>query len=203
VVAGEGIDLAAHGDGAAFRQTYGIDGPIVYFAGRRDFTKNFPVLLEYTLEYWARHGQTYTLAVSGPGTLDVPPALRGAVVDLGFLAVQHKHDAYAAADIFCMPSLLESYSIVIMEAWLQGAAVLVHADCAVTVDQARRSGGGLWFRSFAQFEAAMTLLLREPTLARQLGADGQSWVRANCRWEDVVERVVAAVYGAEGVPCVS
>ena len=202
-VAGEGIDLTACGDGASFRREYNLEGPLVYFTGRRDFTKNFPVLMEYTQEYWARHGHAFTLLVSGPGPLDVPPALRPWIVDLGFVPVQQKHDAYAAADVFCMPSLLESYSIVIMEAWLQGTAVLVHGDCAVTVDQCRRSGGGLWFSSFAQFEAAMTLLVRQPTLARQLGAIGQVWVRANCRWEDVVDRFVAVVYARGAAPCAS
>lgn len=202
-VVGEGIDLAARGDGARFRRAHNVEGPLVYFTGRRDDSKNFPLLLHYTQAYWARHGPAFTLVVSGPGALDVAPALRPWVIDLGFVPVAQKHDAYAAADVFCMPSLLESYSIVIMEAWLQGTPVLVHGDCAVTVDQCRQSGGGLWFRSFREFEAAMTVLLRQPALARQLGDEGQRWVRRNCRWEDVVRRFVDVVYGEGASACAS
>lgn len=193
-VMGEGIDLTRRGDGARFRQLHHLDGPLLYFAGRRDHTKNFPVLLAYAEEYWARHGFVFTLLASGPGPLDVPRALEGRLIDLGFLSTQEKHDAYAAAEIFCMPSLLESYSIVIMEAWLQGASVLVHGDCAVTVDQCRRTNGGLWFRNYHEFDAALTLLLARPRLRRQMGDQGRQWVQQECRWEDVAQRVVAAVF---------
>ena len=193
-VAGEGIDLDARGDGAAFRRARGLDGPLLFFTGRRDHSKNFPLLLAYVEEYWARHGRAFTLLAGGPGPLAVPPALREWVLDLGYLSTQEKHDAYAAADIFCMPSLLESFCIAVMEAWLQGTPVLVHGDCAVTVDHARRSNGGLWFRDYHELDAALTLLLRRPELAARLGAQGRRWVRAECRWEDVVRRLLAVVY---------
>jgi glycosyltransferase involved in cell wall biosynthesis len=193
-VVGEGIDLGARGDGARFRRDRALEGPLVLFAGRRDHSKNFPLLLAYATEYWARHGFCFRLLVGGPGPLVVPEALREHVIDLGFLSVEQKHDAYAAADLFCMPSLLESYSIVIMEAWLQGTPVLVHGDCAVTVDQCRRSQGGLWFSRYHEFDAALTLLLEQPDLARRLGVQGQHWVRRECRWEDVAQRFIEAVF---------
>ena len=196
-VVGEGIDLTRRGDGARFRQAWELSGTLLYFAGRRDHSKNFPLLLAYAEEYWARHGFVFTLLASGPGPLTIPRALQSGLIDLGFLPIEEKHDAYAAADLFCMPSLLESYSIAIMEAWLQGTPVLVHGDCAVTVDQCRRSHGGLWFRSYGEFDAALTLLLRRPDLRRALGEQGRRWVQAECRWEDVARRFVAAVFDDE------
>lgn len=203
IVAGEGIDLRRRGDGARFRRERGLDGPLLFFTGRRDHSKNFPLLLAYTQEYWARHGRRFTLLVGGPGPLSVPPALRGWVVDLGFLPTQAKHDAYAAADIFCMPSLLESFQLAIMEAWLQGTPALVHGGCAVTVDHCRRSNGGLAFRGYHEFDAAVSLLLRRPELTRRLGRQGQTWVKAHCRWEDVVARITYAIYGDEVSGCAS
>jgi glycosyltransferase involved in cell wall biosynthesis len=202
-VVGEGIDLRPHGDGERFRRERGLDGKLVYFTGRRDFTKNFPLLLAYAEEYWARHGPRFKLMVSGPGRLDVPHALRSFVVDLGYLSVEEKHAAYAAADLFCNPSLLESFSIVIAESWLQGTPVLVHGDCAVTVDQCRRSGGGLWFKSYGEFDAALSLLLARPDIARRLGAQGREWVNRTCRWEDVVRRFTEVVYGPGALACAS
>jgi hypothetical protein len=81
--------------------------------------------------------------------------------------------------------------------------VLVHSDCAVTVDQCRRSNAGLSFRSYHEFDAAVTLLLNQPEIAHALGEQGQGWVRQECRWEDVVRRFVTIVYGAEDIVCVS
>jgi len=197
LVVGEGIELHWRGDAQRFRREHKLDGPFMFFTGRRDHTKNFPLLLAYFEEYLARRGSRIKLVVGGPGEFTIPPALRTSIIDLGFVAEQTKHDAYAAADIFCMPSLLESFSIVIMEAWLQGTPALVHADCAVTVEHCRRSNGGLWFGSYRQFEACLDRLLAEPATARQLGAQGREWVQRECRWEDVAQRFIAAVYEAK------
>lgn len=194
-VVGEGIEQQWRGDAERFRHEHNLTGSLIFFTGRRDHSKNFPLLLAYFEEYLARRGLGATLLVGGPGPLDIPPALQSAVIDLGFQSQQAKHDAYAAADIFCMPSLLESFSIVVMEAWLQGTPVLVHSDCLVTVAHCRQANGGLWFRSYTQFEACLDRLLNDRTTAQQLGAQGQSWVRRECRWEDVAQRFIAAVFG--------
>lgn len=192
-VVGEGIELHRRGDGARFRAERELAGPLILFAGRRDFTKNWPLLQAYVEEYLARRGPIVTLIAAGPGRLQIAPALRERIIDLGFLDEQTKHDAYAAADVLCNPSLLESFSLVIMEAWLQGTPVLVHGDCAVTVAHCRASQGGLWFRSYREFEACLDRLIGDPDLARQLGAQGQAWVREHCRWEDVAQRCIKAV----------
>lgn len=197
-VVGEGIEMSWRGDGERFRQTHQIAGPLIFFTGRRDHTKNLPLLQAYFGEYLARRGPRATLVVGGPGSLDIPPALRHAIIDVGFLSEQAKHDAYAAADIFCMPSLLESYCIVVMEAWLQGTPALVHADCPVTVAHARQAQAGLWFRSYHEFATCLDWLLDDPDAARTLGAQGRAWVKRECRWEDVARRFCDAVLEDKG-----
>lgn len=193
-VVGEGVAQHWRGDAQRFRQTHALHGPLIFFTGRRDHTKNFPLLLAYFEEYLAQHGQRARLVVGGPGPLHLPPALGRAVCDVGFLDEQAKHDAYAAADIFCMPGLYESFSIVVMEAWLQGTPALVHADCPVTVAHCREANGGLWFRSYREFEACVDRLLNEAPTARQLGDQGRAWVQQHCRWEDVAQRFITAVW---------
>lgn len=192
-VVGEGIDLQRTGDGDRFRRELGVDGPFVFFVGRRDHTKNFPQLLAYWGEYVANHGSRAKLVVAGAGPLQLTPAMRRHVVDAGFVNAQSKHDGYAAADIFCMPGLYESFSIVMMEAWLQGTPCLVHADCAVTVDFCRRSDGGLWFDTYRRFEACLERLFGDRDTAGRLGAQGQEWVLKNCNWRDVVDRLLGAI----------
>ncbi len=152
-----------------FRERRGLHGPLLMHAGRRDQTKNVPLLLAYLREYWARRGTPLKLLLMGRDPFELPPALREIVLDLGYLSAQEKHDAYAAADVYVHPSLIESFSIVLMEAWLQGTPALVHADCAVTRQAAEASGGGLAFGEFGEFAAALDLLLGDAELRRAMG----------------------------------
>lgn len=193
VVAGEGIDLAVVGDGAAFRARRGLDGPLLLYAGRRDASKNVPLLLAYTREYWARRGTPLTLMLTGRDPLDLPPSLAPIVLDLGYVSVQEKADAFAAADVYVHPSTYESFSIVLMEAWLQGTPALVNAHCTVTHEAAQASGGGLAFTDFGEFAAALDILLADAALRRTIGAQGRRYVLATCRWDDVARRTVAAL----------
>jgi glycosyltransferase involved in cell wall biosynthesis len=195
VVAGEGIDLSPIGSGAAFRQHRELSGPLLMYSGRQDGGKNVPLLLSYLREYWARRGDPLTLIRTGRDSLDVAPSLTTLVRDLGYLSVQEKHDAFAAADIYVHPSTSESFSIVIMEAWLQGTPVLVHGDCAVTREAVTASGGGLTFRTFGEFAAALDLLLADVELRAELGRRGREYVLATCRWEDVARRTAETVLG--------
>lgn len=189
-VAGEGIDLERRGDGARFRTSHKLAEPLILFVGRRDHSKNLPLLLAYWEEYLARRGPRAKLVVAGPGPLHVPAPLRPWIVDVGFLDDQAKHDAYAAADVFCMPSTLESFCIVLMEAWLQGTPAIVHSDCTVTVQHCHDANGGVHFRTYRQFEAALDLLLGDQETRHTLGAQGQTWVQRTCRWDAVAERVL-------------
>ncbi len=185
VVAGEGIDLAPRGDGAAFRARM--------FAGARSTGKNLALLLAFVREYWARRGTPLKLLLTGREPIALPVALSEIALHLGYLSAQEKHDAYAAADVYVHPSLIESFSIVLMEAWLQGAPALVHADCAVTRQAAEASGGGLAFHDFGEFAAALDLLLGDAELRRIMGARGRAYVLETCRWEDVARRTIEAI----------
>lgn len=204
-VAGEGIDLRPRGDGAAFRRRLGIgkgaveatnadQSPyVLLYVGRRDESKNIALLLAYVREYWASRGLPLRLVLVGRGDLAVPRALQPVIVDLGYLDEQEKHDVYAAADVFVQPSVYESFSIVLMEAWLQGTPALVNAACAVTADHCRRSGGGLVFKNFGTFAAALDLLLPRADLRCALGSRGRAYVHETCNWDAVARRTAAAV----------
>ncbi len=194
--AGEGIDLSQRGNGQRFREARGLSGPLLLYTGVRR-GKNAELLIRYSREYWARRGAPLTLMLTGRELPAIPAALNELVLDLGYLSVQEKHDAYAAADVFVTPSTIESFSIALMEAWLQGTAALVNANCAVTCEAAQQSGAGLSFASFAEFAAALDILLGDEQLRQELGARGRAWVLENCRWEDVARRTLRAVLNSE------
>jgi phosphatidylinositol alpha-1,6-mannosyltransferase len=54
--------------------------------------------------------------------------------------------------------------------------------------QARRSGGGIPYRGFAEFEAAVDLVAGDEGLQRRLGEAGRRYVERRYRWDLVLDR---------------
>ena len=185
MVVGEGVDSDFSADGERFRQKYGVAGPFLLYAGRREPGKNTPLLLNYWRQYRQEKETQAKLVLIGPGEIDFPVGQEG-IVDLGFLPAQDKYDAFAAADLFCLPSVHESFSLVIMESWLAGTPVVVNGQCAVTRQHCQKANGGLYFTNYEEFAATVDYLLARPALSRQLGAQGRRYVLDNFQWETVV-----------------
>ena len=144
------------------------------------------------MEYFARYKESYDgnlkLVLIGKGELTVPKEHMHDIIDLGFVPLEDKFDAYAAATLFCMPSTNESFSIVIMEAWLCGTPVLVHADCAVTKDHCIKSNGGLYFSNYDEFEECLKYFLTDPAKRDLIAKNGKEYVIRNYSWETVIRR---------------
>ena len=185
-VLGEGVDCDFVADGQRFRDKYQLPGPFMLYAGRRDAGKNVPLLLQYWQRYQRANGRFPHLILIGPGNIQVPPGAN--IIDLGFVSVQDKYDAYAAADIFCLPSVNESFSIVTMESWLTETPVLVHGHCAVTREHCLKSNGGLYFTNYDEFAATADYLWQNPAIARQMGQNGRQYVLDNFQWPQIIEK---------------
>lgn len=188
-VIGVGVDTNWQADGARFRQKYGLaDTPFVLYVGRREPGKNTPLLIDYWLQYKQRVQRDVKLILIGPGDVHLPPTAAHEIVDLGFVSVQDKYDAYAAANLLCQPSVHESFSIVLMESWLAGTPVLVHGRCAVTVEHCQKSNGGLYFTNQLEFGATLDYLLTNRETAVTLGQQGKKYVLQNYQWETIISR---------------
>jgi glycosyltransferase involved in cell wall biosynthesis len=158
--------------------------------------KGTPLLLDYMQAFRSRTGRDLKLVFTGSGPLNVPPEMVPHVLDLGFVSEAEKHAAMAGALAFCHPSVNESFSIVILEAWLAGTAVLVHAGSEVTRYHCRQCNGGLWFRNYPEFEQELLLLLGQPPLRAQLAANGNAYVRREYSWSVIERKLFAALDAA-------
>jgi glycosyltransferase involved in cell wall biosynthesis len=189
-VLGEGVTLAQ----PAARAEEKAHSNLLY-VGRLEDGKNLPLLYEYVRRYWDGEGRV-RLTVLGRGPC-LPPVGHPAFDYRGFVDEQEKASLYASALALCQPSVNESFSLTIMESWLASRPVLVHADCAVTRGHARRSQGGLWFRSYDEFAAAVDWLKSNPGKAARMGQDGGQYVRRNYQWSSVVSRFERMIAGWE------
>jgi glycosyltransferase involved in cell wall biosynthesis len=193
------------GDPAAARAALGLgaDEPFVLCVGRVERIKGAHALAEMWQLYRRRRPGVPRLVLLGP----VNEALVGNddVVVAGRHSEAVKWGALKSAQLVVNPSAFESFSLVVVEAWLAGRAVVVNERCAATVEACRRSGGGLWFSGYSTFEALMDRLLGDADLRAQLGASGECYARELFDWDaivsryaDLAERVLAAKAPARG-----
>ncbi len=192
LVLGEGVDSAWSADAERFRQKYKIKGPFILYAGRKDAGKNVPLLSRYFTRFVADGLGPAGLKLLMIGNLPapIPPGAERDIIDLGFVSKQDKYDAYAAAEVLIQPSVMESFSLVIMEAWLAGTPVMVHAGCAVTKEHVELSKGGLHFGDYPRFAEGLRILLERPQLREQMAQAGREYVLNNFSWPVVTARFV-------------
>jgi glycosyltransferase involved in cell wall biosynthesis len=199
-IVGVGIDVPADRNATRFRERYGISGPYLLYVGRIGLSKGSRELFTH-YERWRASDPAHDvslvlvgdaeIAIPGggaPGGVGVPKT--SGIVHLGRLSEQDKWDALAGCAAFVMPSLLESLSLVTLEAWAAGRPVIVDARSPVLAGMARRAGAGLGYRTSAEFAEICELLGDDPGLADRLGLAGADFVRRTYTWPRVVETYV-------------
>lgn len=190
-VLGAGVDSEYTGHGNDFRKKYGIDSPFILYAGRKDSGKNIDTLIQYFAEYKKRNRSDLKLLMIGGGHVNIPRDSRQDICDMGFVSAQDKWNAYAAAELLCQPSKNESFSLVIMESWLNSRPVLAHGACAVTRNFVTEAEGGLYFNDYPEFEGCVNYLREHPGTADQMGENGNRYVHENFVWDVVVKKYIA------------
>lgn len=191
-VVGMGLDPFSV-DPQDFIRRHHLHDPYVLYSGRREGGKGTPLLCDYIDAFRRRTGRPLKLVFTGSGPIEAPPELYPHILDLGFVTETEKHEAMTGAAVFCHPSINESLSIVVLESWLAGTPALVHARSPVLQWQCRKSGGGLWFRTYPEFEEELALLLDQPELRKTLGQAGKAYVQSAYAWPTVEQRFFTAL----------
>lgn len=180
-IIGAGMQPPAYAHAESFRAQFNITEPFMLYLGRVDASKGCGVLIEDFVRFRAAHAAPAKLVLIGE--LHLPLKEHPDVIVLGPVDEQTKWDALAACDLLAMPSAFESLSLAVLEAWSVGKAVLVNAHAAALVGQCKRSGGGLWYSNYEEFEAALTVL--DDEVRKRLGSQGMDFINNACRWETV------------------
>ncbi|HMC08573.1 MAG TPA: glycosyltransferase family 4 protein [Actinomycetota bacterium] len=174
------------GDVEAFRRRAGLDGePYLLSLGRVGEGKGTDRLARMFAAFKRRHPGPLKLVLAGP-VVQAPPEADGVVVT-GVLSDAERWGALRGCCAFVHPSPLESFAIVLIEAWMCSKPALVNGWCRVTSGHARRARAGLEYRDYAEFEAALEVLLGDPRGATAIGANGLRYAE-RYRWEPVIAR---------------
>ncbi|MFA5190136.1 MAG: glycosyltransferase [Verrucomicrobiia bacterium] len=194
-VVGEGVEVPVVEPGTVASATAVFDGaPYVLCLGKKERGKNSHLLLNAFRQFKAAHPTSrLKLVFAGAGVLDLG-GLDGQVLDLGMVSERDKVTLLDGCRALFQPSENESFSRVIMEAWLRGRPVAAHRDCLATATAVRLCDGG-WLaadeKEWSTLLGDMESLPTEVLAAK--GAAGQQYARKAADWQRVMERYEAVL----------
>jgi glycosyltransferase involved in cell wall biosynthesis len=191
-VIGIGVDLDRVAKGRQFRRHAGIGNrPYIAYVGRVDPAKGAAELLDYFVAHKTYSPSDLMLVFVGQSVMSIPD--REDVVVTGFVPDTLRDSAVAGSLALVQPSYFESFSMVLTEAFAQRRPALVQGRCAVLAEHAERSGAAIPYSGFAEFDAALSMVVDRPEFADELGARGRDYVERNYEWSVVLDRYEALI----------
>lgn len=185
-VVGAGVEIES-GDSAR-PNIDGLPGNFLLCLGRRDPGKGLELLLDAWRAFRSRHvGSSLGLILAGPGSSDYG-APDHAVWDLGFVDGATKRWLLEHCRALVQPSPNESYSRVLMEAWMAGKPAIVNSGCLATARAMAVASGGWaagseedWCGALEEVDEAGQEDLR------RLGQQGAAYAEKYANWDRVID----------------
>ncbi|PKA04796.1 hypothetical protein CH375_08890 [Leptospira ellisii] len=112
---------------------------------------------------------------------------------LGFVEEGVKLDLLHGCSCLINSSPMESFSIVLMEAWLMEKPVLANGKSDVLKGHCLRSNGGLFYSDRKSFFAALDYILDHPDDATAMGKNGKRYVQLNFNPRIVREKLLRLI----------
>lgn len=196
VTTGMGPNATRSNDGAAFRQRHGIPqtAPMILYVGRRERYKGFIHLLDSADIVWRRYPDARFVFIGMAGFYGTVIDEFARYMDDRIVAVERatsaeRSDAFAACDVYAMPSLHETFGIGYLEAWLHDKPVIGGDIPPLREVISHGIDGVVVHQRVDQVAAAITSLLDDPVLGARMGAAGHAKLLERWDWERVMERV--------------
>lgn len=205
MVAGAGSDEhfppATRGE---FRKRHGLTAgsPLVVFVGRKTFNKGAQHMIEAMDRVWAREPEA-RLALLGfshnppewtrgaIGSLRHPA--EGRILDLNDVSDEEREQALEDCDVFCMPSISESFGIAYLDAWRHRKPVIACRGCSSeSIVEDGRTGLLVEFGDVGGIAEAILRLLSDGGLRTAMGECGHQEWRRKWTWSRIAREMEAA-----------
>ncbi|MCV0429533.1 MAG: glycosyltransferase family 4 protein [Roseibium sp.] len=168
--------------------------PYILYLGRLSRSKRPDLLAEWFASLKEERETELQLRLCGQGKLGSEIDRRfghlGAICRLGFVDEDEKRKLIEGCLALVNLSSNESFSLVIMEAWLQRKPVIVNSNCAATHYHVTKSGGGICVANRNQFSQAVVRLQSDWKLREKLGQRGRKYVTDNFSRDAVMTRML-------------
>ena len=192
---GVGADWMREVPGDEFRRQHGIplQNRVLLFLSRVHPKKGLPLLVE-ALAGLRDRLEGCTVVIAGMDEerhldevcrLVADADLTRSVIFAGEVHGHSKKIAYAAADVFALPTLSDNFAIVVTEALASGVPVIT--THGVPWAELETSGSGWWVPvdAVALRQAISTALACPDERLREMGARGRALVRLKYTWEAI------------------
>lgn len=198
-VVGEGVEVLPPNNGQAdcaplsHQAVTNKIGRYILYLGRKDAGKNVPLLVESFRRFRAvRPNSDLQLVLAGHGTIELERSSH--TIDLGLVSEAEKSELLEGCVALAQPSTNESFSRVIMEAWLHGKPVIAQRSCLATALPIEQAGGGWLAESEDEWAEVFTYLDRTPANElSQIGQGGKQYAAEIADWDKVIDRYEAAL----------
>lgn len=179
------------GSRSNFRVKHGIpsDAKVVLFLSRIDYKKGLNFLIP-ALGKLKSEIPNLWFVLAGAGTDEYTEKvnkwidendIRSRTSQVGFVFGQEKQDAFAAADIFALPSLNENFGIVNIEAMHSGLPLLI-SDQVYIYREIEDAGAGMICQpTVASVTDVLRSALRDPNKLKDMGQAGANLVQERYR----------------------
>lgn len=177
---------------------------VVLFMGRLHPIKGADRLLE-AFEPVSRRHPSALLVLAGPDEFGIESAfklraqgagLAGRVLFPGMVSGERKSALLHRADLFCLPSDAEGFSMAILEALAHATAVLISPRCFFPEVESAKAGQ-IVEPTAPRLEQALDELLAQPQVLKAMGRAGKALVADRYTWESVTAQMLDAY--AEGI----
>ncbi len=170
---------------------------VLLFLGRFNQIKGADALLEAFKRIHKYHPNTF-LVMAGPDERNLENSFKeiakrfgfaDRVVFPGMVSGNVKLDLLARADLFCLPSHAEGFSMTILEALASATPALISPDC--NFPEVETAGvGRIVAASPDQLTDALSDMLSQPEMLRDMGSRAHDFVARNYSWDKIVDHLL-------------
>lgn len=172
---------------------------VILFMGRLHPNKGADRLIQAFLSIQERFPKAI-LVCAGPDEFKIQEqldsmtggqeAVRSRILFPGMVSGDYKKALLARADVFCLPSGGEGFSMAVLEAMASRTAVLLSPGCHF--DEVVAAGAGMVVRRDSDsISVALAELLADPGRLRKMGNAALDLVQRKYNWDPLVDRLIA------------
>jgi glycosyltransferase involved in cell wall biosynthesis len=172
------------------------DIPVILFLGRLHPIKGADKLLNAFIEI-SQNFPEAVLIMAGPDEFNIENGLKEKVnnsikdkiIFTGMVDGNEKKNILARADIFCLPSDAEGFSIAILEAMASETAVLISPGCHFEKVQ-ERFAGRIVDANVYDLVKVLSELLLNMDIVKKMGKNGRELVSSKYSWDSISDKMI-------------
>lgn len=188
-----------YANGNNIRERYKIgSAPLVLFVGRKEKDKGVITVIKAMEPVWKKSPDAKLILA---GVCTRPSEKRQlnefvkkhnkSVISIDVIRDEEKKDLYEACDIFVMPSRIDSFGIVFLEAWVSGKPVIgadIGSSRSIITDG--EDGYLVHFGDVETLAKRIIFLLEHPRVRREMGKCGKEKALKRYTWDHIIDTLL-------------